>query len=54
MYPPLSSNQTATMNWRIKNDSMDSAVLGEDYMVTADNQISFVSGQESAKIAMIF
>ena len=52
MYPPLSSNQTASMNWRIKTETTDSAVLGEDYVVTADNQISFIAGQQTAKIAV--
>ena len=59
MYPPLSGRQTAMMNWRIKNESIDNestdiepakiAVIGEDYMIGSDNQISFNSDQRIRK-----
>ena len=57
MYPPLARGQTAEMNWRVKNVSTDNestniAVAGKDYMVGSDNQISFKSGQQTAKIAI--
>ena len=62
MYPPLSGRKTAIMNWRIKNESIDNeltdngptkiAVVGKDYLIGSDNQISFNSGQRTAKIAI--
>ena len=57
MHPPLARGKTAEMNWRVKNESIDNvstkiAVAGKDYMVGSENQISFKSGQQTAKIAI--